>query len=76
MGKELGGIPLWIYLAGAAVVVGGYLYITHSSGSSSSSAPSGGTGNTAAPGTSTSSFKETITDLQSKPKKTKKKKAA
>jgi hypothetical protein len=33
--RELAGIPLWIWGVGAAVVVGGYLWIRHSSGGKS-----------------------------------------
>ena len=62
MDKEIGGQPLWIWLVGAAVVIGGYLYIIHKSSSSSGQQPAPGGTNK-----STSTFSETIKDLQSPP---------
>jgi len=65
--QELGGQPLWVWLAGAAVVVGGYLYFKHKSSASSSTAPPAA-GSGGGKSTSSSSFKETITELHSNPK--------
>lgn len=70
MDKTFAGQPLWLWAVGAAVVIGGYLYITHKSGTSSASTPaptSGGGGK----GKSTTTIHETITDLQSPPKRVK-----
>lgn len=71
MDKEIAGQPLWLWLAGAGVVVLGYLWFK--SHSSSTSQPSGSSGQ-AQPSKSTSSFRETITDLQSAPTPSTKKK--
>lgn len=67
MDKEFAGQPLWIWLVGAVVVVGGYLYLTHGSKASAQQPAAGGT-----PEKSTSTFSETIKDLQSNPKPVKK----
>jgi hypothetical protein len=74
MGKEYGGIPLWMWLAGGGVVVLGYLYIRSHSAASSKSTGSGGGGGGAGGGggkyasTTHTTLRETITDLQSHPK--------
>jgi hypothetical protein len=75
MDRELAGQPLWLWAVGAGVVVLGYLYFrSHSSTTpaSSSGQPAGGAGKS----TETSSFKETITNLQGPPSPQHKKKKA
>lgn len=69
MDKEIGGQPLWIWLVGAVVVVGGYLYFKSHRSAAAPTQPDSST----QPSTSTSSFRETITNLQSNPKPKKKK---
>ena len=66
MDKELGGVPVWMWAAGAGVAVLGFLYIrSHSSQTSQSSGQGSGGGKSS----DNSTFRETITDLQSAPKK-------
>ena len=60
MDKEFAGQPLWLWLAGAGVVVLGYLYFKSHSSQPSQQAQTGGTGKS----TSTSSFKEWIVQHQ------------
>ena len=64
MKKEIAGIPVWIYAIGAAVVIGGYLWIKHQQSSTSAGTPGQGTGGQ---GKSTSSISEQITEWQSSP---------
>ena len=65
MDKEVAGQPLWLWAVGAAVVIGGFLYFrSHgSSAASSSGQPASG----GSKSKDTSSFKETITNLQGPP---------
>lgn len=75
MDKEVLGQPVWLWAAGAVVVIGGYLYFrSHSSTASTSSSGTGqgGTGKD----TSQSSFKETIKNWQSSPTTHKHRRAA
>lgn len=67
MDKEFLGQPAWIWAVGAAVVIGGYLYITHSKKSSSSGAAPSSGGGGGGGGKSTYTIHETISDLQSHP---------
>ena len=68
MGKEYGGVPLWMWLAGGGVVILGYLYI-RSRQSGSGQGGQGGQSSGAGKYTSTShmTLQETIKDLHSAP---------
>ena len=65
MDKEFAGQPLWLWLVGAGVVVVGIWWFTRHQSQGQSAAQTGGTGKS----TSTSSFKEWITQHQA-PSKT------
>jgi len=71
--QELGGQPLWVWLAGAAVIAGGYLWFKHKSASTSQAPPAAGSGG--GKSSSKSSFTETITELHSNPKPRRKRRA-
>lgn len=72
MKQEVAGQPLWLWAVGAVVIVGGYLYF-RSHQSASSGTPSAGTPGSGGKSSSTSSFKEWITQHQGPPHKHKKK---
>ncbi len=67
MKQQILGQPAWMWAAGAAVIIGGYLYLKHKQ-SSSAAQPAPGAGGGGGKSTSTSTFRETITDLHSNPK--------
>jgi len=65
--RELAGQPLWIWVVGAVVVVGGYLWFRHqqSTAATTPSAPGGGSGGGG--GKDTSTVNEQIKEWQSAP---------
>ena len=61
MKRDFLGQPLWLWGVGAAVVIGGFLYLRHKSGTAAAADSAGAA---AQPEKSTSSFKEWITQHQ------------
>lgn len=71
-GRTLAGIPWWIWAAGAAAAVGGYLYFRHVQNTAASNADTAAAatpgGTTAAPtGLTSGQLQQFITDQQSSP---------
>lgn len=66
MKKEILGQPLWLWAVGAAVIVGGYLYIRHQQSAATPGQGGTGSGSTASP-QDTSSFNDWIEQHDASP---------
>jgi hypothetical protein len=73
--KEFLGQPVWLWAAGAAVIVGGYLYLRHKQSTAASTQSSTGAGTGGRQGTATGggsySLQEWIVQHQASPPKPK-----
>lgn len=63
MKREFLGQPVWLWAAGAVLIVGGYWYFSHKSATSSGSSTGAGAGGTEK-SSNDENLKETITDWQ------------